>query len=212
MSENGHGANGSVFISYSRRDKAFVKKLNATLDSAGVQAWVDWEGIELASDWMETISEAIQNSDALLFIVSPDSVKSKICARELELGLQYNKKLIPILYRQPEKRQKLHKEISATNWVYMRKEDNFKQTLPKLIESINTDLDWVQQHTKLLSQANEWEKKNKNSSFLLGGEKLGEAEHWMIEASTQASRQVLPVQAEFISSSRAWAVRRQRSL
>src|SRR5215510_3048937 len=210
MSENGHGANGSVFISYSRRDKAFVKKLNATLDQAGVQAWVDWEGIELASDWMETISSAIRGTDAMLFVISPDSLKSKVCADELELCLQLNKKLIPVLYREPEKRSKMHKHLAATNWVYMRREDKFKETLPKLIELINTDLTWVRQHTKLLGQASEWDLKKRNNSFLLNGTELQEAEHWQIEASKHASRRVLPVQAEYISASRKTSIRRQR--
>ncbi|HUG33233.1 MAG TPA: toll/interleukin-1 receptor domain-containing protein [Anaerolineales bacterium] len=49
MTEQAASANGSVFISYSRKDKAFVKKLNDSLDKADVHAWVDWEGIELAS-------------------------------------------------------------------------------------------------------------------------------------------------------------------
>lgn len=210
MTEQASGANGSVFISYSRKDKAFVRKLNDSLDKAGVHAWVDWEGIELASDWMKTISSAIQGTDAFLFVISPDSLKSKICAAELELCLQLNKKLIPILYREPEKRRKMHKSLADTNWVYMRREDNFKATLPKLIESINTDLNWVQQHTKLLGQATDWDRKNRSRSFLLGGERLEEAEHWQLEASSHASRRVLPVQAEFIDASRKYALRRGR--
>ena len=48
MTETTQGANGRVFISYSRKDKVFVQKLNDALDSAGVKAWVDWEGIESA--------------------------------------------------------------------------------------------------------------------------------------------------------------------
>ncbi|HLO32031.1 MAG TPA: toll/interleukin-1 receptor domain-containing protein [Anaerolineales bacterium] len=50
MADTAQGANGSVFISYSRKDKAFVQELNDALDTAGVNAWVDWEEIELASD------------------------------------------------------------------------------------------------------------------------------------------------------------------
>jgi WD40 repeat protein len=205
-------ANGSVFISYSRKDKAFVKKLNEALDSSGVQAWVDWEGIELASDWMETISAAIQGTDAFLFVISPDSLKSKVCASELELSLQQNKKLIPILYREPEKRTRMHKQLAATNWVYMRRQDKFREALPKLIESINTDLGWVQKHTKLLGQATEWDRKKRNNSFLLSGTRLQEAEGWQMEASRHANRRVLPVQAEFISTSRKISLRRQRTV
>src|SRR5512134_1618324 len=139
MAETTQGANGKVFISYSRKDKPFVQKLNDALDKAGVQAWVDWEGIELASDWMATISTAIQGNDAFLFVISPDSLKSKVCTDELELGIKLNKKLIPILYRQPTKTSRMHEKIASTNWVYLRDQDNFDETIPKLVQSINTD-------------------------------------------------------------------------
>lgn len=210
MAESTQGSQGSVFISYSRKDKAFVRKLNDALDNAGVHAWVDWEGIELAADWMQTITEAIQGQDAFLFVISPDSLKSKVCADELELGLKLNKKLIPILYREPAKGQKMHEKLSATNWVYMRKDDNFEETLPKLIQSIQTDLEWVSKHTQLLNQAAEWNGKNKNNSFLLQGTQLEDAEKWMAEASGKENRNVLPLQAEFIRASRKGAERRQR--
>lgn len=210
MTDSTQDANGSVFISYSRKDKAFVQKLHAALDCAEVKAWVDWKGIELASDWMATITSAIQGTDAFLFIISPDSLKSKVCADELSLGIQLNKKLIPILYREPEKGTDMHERLAATNWVYLRQDDNFEETIPKLVESINTDLDWVRQHTQLLGQAGEWEKKNKDSSFLLNGVELEDAERWMAAASEKNNREILPLQAEYINASRKAATRRQR--
>ena len=210
MTETNQGANGRVFISYSRKDKPFVQKLNDALDNAGVRAWVDWEGIELASDWMKTISDAIQGNDAFLFVISPDSLQSKICADELELGLKLNKKLIPILYRDPEKGSTMHEKLSATNWVYLRDQDNFEATLPKLVQSINTDLGWVRQHTRLLEQAAEWDEKNRNNSFLLNGTELQEAEHWVTQASGHANRQIVPIQSQYILASRKYTERRQR--
>ena len=212
MAETAQGTQGSVFISYSRKDKEFVKRLNDALDGAGVQAWVDWEGIELASDWMQTITTAIQSHDAFIFVISPDSISSKVCAEELELGLKLNKKLIPILYREPEKDQELHEKLAATNWVYLREQDNFDATIPKLIESIQTDLEWVGKHTQLLNQAIEWEGNNKNNSFLLGGAKLQDAEKWMADASGKENRSILPLQASYISTSREIATRNQRRL
>ncbi len=212
MAESKQGSQGSVFISYSRRDKVFVQKLNDALDNAGVQAWVDWEGIELASDWMQRITNAIQTHDAFIFVISPDSIRSKVCADELELGIKLNKKLIPILYREPQKGQSMHEKLSATNWVYMRKDDNFEETVPKLVESIQTDLEWVSRHTQLLNQATEWEGRNRNNSYLLQGTSLEEAEKWMADASGKENRNVLPLQAEYIQASRKGAERRQRML
>lgn len=210
MADENSGANGKVFISYSRKDKLFVQKLNDALDDAGVKAWVDWEGIELASDWMETISNAIQSHDAFLFVISPDSLASKVCTDELELGLKLNKKLIPILYREPAKDSQMHEKIASTNWVYLREQDNFDETIPRLIQSINTDLGWVRQHTRILEQALEWEHKSRNASFLLYGTELDEAERWVIQASGHVNRQIVPIQAEYINASRTYANRRQR--
>lgn len=212
MAESNQGSQGNVFISYSRRDKAFVQRLNDALDNAGVQAWVDWEGIELAADWMETITTSIQSTNAFIFVITPDSLKSKVCAQELELALSFNKKLIPILYREPQKGQTMHGKLSATNWVYMRKDDDFDATVPRLVESIQTDLDWVNRHTRLLNQAVEWERRNRNNSYLLQGTGLEEAEKWMAEASANENRQVLPLQADYIMASRKGAERRQRTL
>jgi WD40 repeat protein len=206
------GQNGSVFISYSRKDKEFVRKLHNGLMSQDVKTWVDWEGIPLSADWMEEITSAVNSADAFLVVISPDWLASKVCADELELGLASKKKLVPILYRAPEKGTPMHEKLAATNWVYMRPEDDFEATLPKLVEAIGTDLDWVRQHTRLLNRANEWDHKNRNASFLLQGADLDDGEKWMGDAAQNAKREVLPLQAEYISTSRKEAVRRQRML
>jgi hypothetical protein len=124
-------ATSKVFISYSRRNKEFAQKLNASLDGNGVDAWVDWEGIPLSSDWMDEITRAIEGADAFLFIITPDSLASKVCMEELELGLKYNKKLIPILHIEPNKDSPMHSELGATNWVYMREQDDYDATFPE---------------------------------------------------------------------------------
>ena len=205
--------NTRIFISYSRKDKLFVRKLNDAIKSAGIDAWVDWEGIPLSSDWMKEITSAIEGSDAFVFAISPDSLTSKYCIEELELGIKYNKKILPVLYREPEKRHKMHPKLASTNWVYLRsKKDDFKGTIPKLIEAIKTDLGWVQQHTRLLQRATEWEQRNRNNSYLLQGSDLEDAERWMTESTADVARAVVPIQAEFISTSRKVAVKRQRNL
>ncbi len=202
-----------IFISYSRKNKAFVRKLNDAIDAAGIDAWVDWEGIPLSSDWMAEITAAIEAGDAFVFVITPDSLKSKVCIDELELGIKHNKRIIPVLYLEPEKGQKMHPKLASTNWVYMRpKKDDFSDTVPKLVEAIQTDLGWVQQHTRLLQRASEWVQKKNNKSFLLQGTDLDDGEHWMTEATATADRQITPLQAEYISNSRKIAVQRQRNL
>src|SRR3990172_5512869 len=202
----------SVFISYSRKDTEFVRKLNESLDSSEIDAWVDWEGIPPSSEWMDEISRAIEGADAFLFVISPDSLASKVCRDELELGIKYNKKLIPILHRDPQTGTVMHDKLSSHNWVYIREQDNYDLGISRVLESINVDLDWVRQHTRLLQRATEWGRKNRNNSFLLQGADIEDAERWMIEASTQPDREVVPLQAEYIATSRKAATKRQRSV
>ena len=205
--------NGGVFISYSRKDKVFVRHLVAGLEANNVSVWVDWEGIPPSSDWMSEISRAVQGSDAFICVITPDWLTSKVCAQEYNLGLQYNKKLIPILHREPEKRTKMPEKLSATNWIYMRpKQDQFKVGVSKAVTAITTDLDWIKEQTRVLQRAVEWENKKRNSGFLLQGADLEEGERWMSEAAAKPGQQVLPMQADYIHASRKQAVRSQRNL
>lgn len=213
MADNqAQGKNGSVFISYSRKDKEFVRRLYDGLVTKDVKAWVDWEGIPLSADWMEEITRAVNGADAFLVLISPDWLASKVCSQELDLGLKSNKKLIPILHRDPLPGTTMHEKLAATNWVYMREQDDFDGTLPKLIDAITTDLGWVRQHTRLLERALEWDGKQRNSSFLLQGADLEDGEKWMSESAQNEKRVVLPLQAEYIAASRKDAIRRQRML
>ncbi|MGD8404443.1 MAG: TIR domain-containing protein [Anaerolineales bacterium] len=202
----------SVFISYSRKDIEFVRKLNDSLDSSEIEAWVDWEGIPPSSEWMDEIARAIEGADAFLFVISPDSLASKVCGQELELGIKNNKKLIPILHREPDEGTVMHEKLSSHNWVYFREQDNYENGISKVLESINVDLDWVRQHTRLLQRAREWENKNRNNSFLLLGADLEEAERWLTAASAQEGREVVALQAEYIAASRTAATKRQRTV
>ena len=65
-----------VFLSYSRRDQAFVRRLHAALEAAGKDSWVDWEGIPPTAKWMDEVRAAIDQADAFVFVVSPDSAGS----------------------------------------------------------------------------------------------------------------------------------------
>ena len=40
-----------VFVSYSRKDLEFAKRLTAELQKSGLDFWIDWEGIPPTVDW-----------------------------------------------------------------------------------------------------------------------------------------------------------------
>jgi hypothetical protein len=91
-----------VFVSYSRRDLPFVEQLAADLNRAGLNVWFDLTGLEGGERWSEKIQDAIRNSQYVIVVLSPDSVKSEWVEREFLFASNANKKIIPLLYRQCE--------------------------------------------------------------------------------------------------------------
>jgi len=76
-----------IFISYSHADKSFVDTLAAHLVKRNAHVWVDsWE-LNVGDSIIGRVQEAIQDSSALLVILSKASVQSEWCKKELSAGL-----------------------------------------------------------------------------------------------------------------------------
>lgn len=86
-----------VFISYSRRDDAFVRKLYNELAAHNRDAWVDWEDIPPTAEWLKEVYAGIEAADTFICVLSPDFITSSIGAKELEHAIACKKRLIPII-------------------------------------------------------------------------------------------------------------------
>ncbi|WP_366828537.1 toll/interleukin-1 receptor domain-containing protein [Nostoc sp. NMS2] len=170
-----------VFISYSRKDKEFVQKLHASLQQYHQDTWVDWQDIPITADWWFEIEAGIEGANTFVFIISPDSVTSKVCHQEIEHAVKHNKRLIPLVRRENFEMMQLHPALSKYNWLFFRDVDDFASAFQALIKAIDTDLDHVRTHTHLLVRANEWDKKSRDASYLLRGSALADAEQWLTQ-------------------------------
>ena len=82
-----------VFISYSRKDKEFVHRLDEELKRRDREAWVDWEGIPPGDTWEKTIYGAIESTHTFIFVLTPDSIASEVCGKEIAHAAANNKAL-----------------------------------------------------------------------------------------------------------------------
>jgi hypothetical protein len=196
----------SVFISYAREDQPFVRRLDAALESGGRGAWVDWEGIPPTADWMAEIRRAIDGAEAAVFIISPDWVASRVCGLELEHAAQQGKRLIPVVWRESDR---VPDALSRLNWVWLRESDDFDANFAKLVAALDTDLEWVRAHTRLLVRAQEWQD-GAEEARLLRGRDLDDAERWLADSAHHSDPAPVPLQTDFITRSRRAARRRQR--
>ncbi len=202
-----------VFISYSRKDTEFVRQLHSGLVARGRDAWIDWEDIPATADWWKEISGAIEATDTFIFIITPDSIHSEICRKEIEHAVDNHKRFVPILHKgiEPSEQAGMHPSISTHNWLFFRETDDFDTAFESLITALDTDLSHVRQHTRLLVRAKEWESNGKNPSFLLQGDDLTGAENWLAQGLAKRPSP-LPLHIEYITDSREAANRRQRTL
>jgi len=202
-----------IFVSYSRRNKEFTENFIKELrerDYSDEDLWVDWKDIPPSSKWEDEIRKGIENSNAIVFILSPDWVISNECAKELQIAVEYKKRLFPIIHQNIDP-NKTPADLASLNWIFFRESDNFDGAMQKLLDAINTDLDWVKFHTVLLRRANEWQTREKDHSFLLRGSELQDAELWLSKSSDEISPQPTPAQNEYIFASRQDATKRQRN-
>ncbi|MBD1999183.1 toll/interleukin-1 receptor domain-containing protein [Leptolyngbya sp. FACHB-541] len=175
-----------IFISYSRRDKEFVRTLHRALSQSQRDTWVDWEDIPVTAEWWKEIEAGIEGADTFIFVISPDSVASKICYQEVEHAAKLNKRLFPIVRREGFAIERVHEALQKHNWLFFREEDDFDYTFETLIKAVDTDLDHVRTHTRLLVKAIEWDDAGRNDGLLLRGGGLAAAEQWLKQSDGKA--------------------------
>jgi len=88
-----------VFISYSRKDLAFVEHLAEDLQAAGLEVWYDLSGLEGGTRWGKEIQSAIQNSQIFVVVLSPNSIDSEWVEKEFMYANSLKRKIIPLLYK-----------------------------------------------------------------------------------------------------------------
>jgi hypothetical protein len=87
----------SVFVSYAHTQRIFVDRIVADLRRRRVKVWVD-ERLQSGDLWREELARVIARSDALVFVVSRDSIASEWTRWEMEQALANNKPVLPVLF------------------------------------------------------------------------------------------------------------------
>lgn len=166
-----------VFISYSRKDKEITKRLAGELQKRGLDFWIDWEGLPLSADWWEKIEKGIEEADSFIFLISPDSVHSEICGRELDHAVRKNKRVIPIIVRELDSNSKFPESLlhldrfqltNGESWETITSSKDPNYTLDKLISAIYLDdEEWAMTCKNLEFKALEWDFNKRDKKYLL---------------------------------------------
>lgn len=192
-----------AFISYSRKDGDLARKLNTRLQEAGRTTWFDQESISSGVDFEKEIFKGIAGADNIVFLISPDSIASEYCEREVAYAAELGKRFITILCRPMNEGQALPEPLRLINWIGYDPND-FNKMFAELVQEMDLDREHVQLHTRFQQRAIEWDENNRSPDFLLNGTATQSAEKWLKEAKKGSKKpQPTELQQAHITESHA---------
>ena len=201
-----------VFISYSRDDLYFADQLAAGLAVGGMDPTVDRQGILGGEDWRRRLGSLIRDADTLVFVLSPSSACSETCGWEVEEATRLGKRILPVICR-PLDDAVAPAQLQSLNYVFFYPEpkspgSGFGSGLEQLVSALNTDVEWLREHTRYLQRATEWDAGGRPENRLLSGADIGAAKVWVAQRAKGAPEPT-SLHLDFIRASENWQTQQQ---
>jgi hypothetical protein len=200
----------SVFVSYERSCRASIISFATDLERRRIPVRGDWQ-LAPGEDWWDRIANLIRGSDTFLFFLTPGSVRSPACLRELNLALSWRKRILPVVREKPSDQAltELPEALAKEQWVFLRPEDDPTNAFESIVTAVRTDFELAIVHTRLAIWTDAWEKR---VGDLLRHGYLEEAEDTLrkMDARAPLLPSATPEMRLFVEESRAAERRRKR--
>ena len=132
------GDESYVFVSYAHADADAVYAEMRWLHDQGFNVWYD-EGIEVGSVWSDDIARAIERASFFLFFVTPNSVESDHCRREVQFAIDHGATVVAVHLEPTEVRAGLQLYLGPSQAI-LRHELTAREYRRRLIESTSRHL------------------------------------------------------------------------
>lgn len=87
-----------IFISYSRNDAEFARRLALSLAAAQTDVWMDVEDIPAGMKWSTAVQQGLLLADVMVVVISPSAMQSRHVEDEWQYFLDMNKPVIPLMW------------------------------------------------------------------------------------------------------------------
>ncbi len=192
-----------VFISHSEQDNLMRERVRHSLMQRGITVWINRTDITTGTDFQEEINQGIEETDNLVWLMSPASLNSEYCRQELEYALYLNKRIIPLLINDIDM-EDLPLGLRSLQFINARaheQRETYDQAIAKLLKALDEDTRYHTQHKLLLVRALRWKQQKYNPSILLRGFELRHYQSWFQVAQKHPQFRPIPLQEEFIAAS-----------
>lgn len=95
-----------IFISHAASDAATAGRLANALRKRGLEPWLDVSAAQVGAGWHREVASALEQSDAMVVLISPDAMRSKGVHAEIEHALldpRFKNRLVPVVVRPTSK-------------------------------------------------------------------------------------------------------------
>ncbi|MCK5539185.1 MAG: TIR domain-containing protein, partial [Bacteroidales bacterium] len=189
-----------IFIIYSRSDSDFARKMNFELQAAGKTTWFDQETIASGSDFEDEINIGIEQSNNIIFLISPNSINSDYCQNEVKQALNLSKRIITLLIQETDT-ETIPSKLATIQWIDFYSLD-YNTSFAELIRTLDTDKEHVRQHSFYAREAKRWDEAGKVNDYALRGQELEVAQTWLEEAEEEEKKpEASTLQREYIERS-----------
>jgi len=168
----------SIYISFAKQDKKFVKHVHDSLITDERQVSCDFQTVyDNTPDWLDEIHKLIEERDVFVVVLSPDAIDDQMVNFETDHARKNGKRIIPVVCRDVEIK-KVRNDISTLAWIFFNP-DQFTRSMKFLLKAVDADQRHAIYHTRLLTMAIDWERADFEKSKLLEGDDLIKAKHWL---------------------------------
>ncbi len=168
-----------VMVSYARVDAGpLARELADGLEAANFEVLLDVDDIEAAADWQDRLADIIRSVDTIVIVLTPGWIASKTCNWEFEEAVRQNKRIIPIMHKEPLEDAPAPEEISRLNYIFFDGSQPFGSALKELAPALRLNLGWIRDHTHYSESARMWEDRGRDPAMLLRGAELQRALNW----------------------------------
>ena len=102
-----------IFVSHSNRDTEFARQLAQALNGAGISVWLDVADIPQGMKWSTAIQQGLNECEAMIVIISPDSMASVNVEDEWQYYLDKKKKVFPVRWKPAD----VHFQLSRIQYI-----------------------------------------------------------------------------------------------
>jgi len=202
--KNAYNLMAEAFICYSTEDKDRMEVIRKKLMRNSFTVWTNRTDIRSGKKFEEEINTGIEGATNFIYLISPSSVKSEYCLKELYYAYELNKRIISIVIEDTPS-ETIPSFINSIQFLDFSRSFNNKIALnarcDQLLHALYTDSEYVERHKQLLVKALKWQKQNSNMSILLRGKNLELAQAWLKESESRENYSPTNVHRDFIVES-----------